>query len=260
MDGHQEDSSPDLSLKLRRGSSDSRDSFYMDFDRGIDSDIEEMATTSGADFGGDTTGEITVTHSVTGIKAEGASWPTIPPQNMSGGSRSSAALGGRDPLLPSPASPNAVIVSPETLSHSSPSKSTAKNLSGHTVHIQTHKTISTTPLTISGYYYHQHQFPVIRRPSRAEKQSEWRQLGADALATTLSALYGKLLVVMGTAFPMAEVISTYIPPSFYEAYYLYLYIGSMFFLLYMYTVLLRDKRNMKKKCKENLSAGKNNLI
>lgn len=36
------------------------------------------------------------------------------------------------------------------------------------------------------------------------------------LATTLSALYGKLIVVMGIAFPMAEVISTYIPPSFYE--------------------------------------------
>lgn len=35
-------------------------------------------------------------------------------------------------------------------------------------------------------------------------------------ATTLSALYGKLLVVMGIAFPMAEVISTYVPPSFYE--------------------------------------------
>lgn len=42
------DSSPDLSLKLRRGSSDSRDSFYMDFDKGIDSDIEEIATTSSA--------------------------------------------------------------------------------------------------------------------------------------------------------------------------------------------------------------------
>lgn len=38
----------------------------------------------------------------------------------------------------------------------------------------------------------------------------------DALATLFSALYGKLLVVMGIAFPMAEVISTYIPPSFYE--------------------------------------------
>lgn len=39
------DSSPDLSLKLRRGSSDSRDSFYMDFAQGIDSDIEEVTTT-----------------------------------------------------------------------------------------------------------------------------------------------------------------------------------------------------------------------
>lgn len=38
-----DDSSPDLSLKLRRRSSDSRDSFYMDFAQGIDSDIEEVA-------------------------------------------------------------------------------------------------------------------------------------------------------------------------------------------------------------------------
>ena len=60
----------------------------------------------------------------------------------------------------------------------------------------------------------------------------------DALATTLSALYGKLLVVMGIAFPMAEVISSYIPPSFYEAFYLYLYFGSMIFLLYMYAMLV----------------------
>lgn len=48
--------------------------------------------------------------------------------------------------------------------------------------------------------------PVYQVPIRAR----------DAIATTLSALYGKLIVVMGIAFPMAEVISTYIPPSFYE--------------------------------------------
>lgn len=65
---------------------------------------------------------------------------------------------------------------------------------------------------------------------------------SDALATTLSALYGKLLVVMGIAFPMAEVISTYIPPSFYEAFYLYLYFGSMIFLVYMYAMLFRDSK------------------
>lgn len=63
---------------------------------------------------------------------------------------------------------------------------------------------------------------------------------SDAFATTLSALYGKLLVVMGIAFPMAEVISTYIPPSFYEAFYLYLYIGSMLFLFVMYAFMCGD--------------------
>lgn len=42
------DSSPDLSLKLRRGSSDSRDSYYMDFAQGIDSDIEEVTTIAAA--------------------------------------------------------------------------------------------------------------------------------------------------------------------------------------------------------------------
>lgn len=42
------DSSPDLSVKLRRGSSDSRDSFYMGFAQGIDSDIEEVTTVQAA--------------------------------------------------------------------------------------------------------------------------------------------------------------------------------------------------------------------
>ncbi|XP_018572132.1 otopetrin-2-like [Anoplophora glabripennis] len=247
-----DDSSPDLSLKLRRGSSDSRDSFYMDFDRGIDSDIDEMATTSGAEHG-DTTAETTATPTALGQgKVEGASWPTIPPQNMSGGSRSTA-MGGGDPLLPSPASPAPIIVSPETLSHSSPSKSTRQ--SAHVQIAPPPKLMSPGPLAIAGYFHQQQpSLPIVRRLSRAEKQEEWRQLGSDALATTLSALYGKLLVVMGTAFPMAEVISTYIPPSFYEAYYLYLYIGSMFFLLYMYAVLLRDKRMMKSQAKASLKA------
>lgn len=35
--------SSNLSLKLRTGSSGSRDSFYLDLDRGIDSDLEELS-------------------------------------------------------------------------------------------------------------------------------------------------------------------------------------------------------------------------
>lgn len=59
------DSSPDLSLKLRRGSSDSRDSFYMDFAQGIDSDIEEVATTvSGPIMSSHATGHMDTTHTI----------------------------------------------------------------------------------------------------------------------------------------------------------------------------------------------------
>ncbi|XP_055909068.1 proton channel OtopLc [Eupeodes corollae] len=95
--------------------------------------------------------------------------------------------------------------------------------------------------------YHHHQLtsfpvlPAIKRPPRRLSYAEHRYppiKAGDALATLFSALYGKLLVVMGIAFPMAEVISTYIPPSFYEVYYLYLYIGSMLFLFFMYATLL----------------------
>lgn len=56
-------SSNELSLKLRRGSSDSRDSFYMDFDQGIDSDIEQMsssATVTGGLVGAATAGLVVV--------------------------------------------------------------------------------------------------------------------------------------------------------------------------------------------------------
>lgn len=65
-----EDSSPDLSLKLRRGSSDSRDSFYMDFDKGIDSDIEEVATSTSTVETKETASKPTPTPTVLGIVKE----------------------------------------------------------------------------------------------------------------------------------------------------------------------------------------------
>ncbi|XP_065091311.1 proton channel OtopLc [Ochlerotatus camptorhynchus] len=108
-------------------------------------------------------------------------------------------------------------------------------------------TTTTQHLAVLYHSHHHHLHPILnttRRPSRLPEpiyyhhQQQREVKPGEALATTLSALYGKLLVVMGIAFPMAEVISTYIPPSFYEGFYLYLYIGSMVFLLFMYTTLL----------------------
>ncbi|KAG8226014.1 hypothetical protein J437_LFUL004135 [Ladona fulva] len=68
----------------------------------------------------------------------------------------------------------------------------------------------------------------------------------DSLATIFSAIYGKLLVVLGIAFPMAEVISTIVPPALHEGFYLYLYLGSMLFLLYLCAAQLRPSSDCSK--------------
>ncbi|XP_013175009.1 PREDICTED: otopetrin-2 isoform X1 [Papilio xuthus] len=271
-----DDSSPDLSLKLRRGSSDSRESFYMDFAQGIDSDIEEVTTIeriipehpAGRDGDADTL----ATPSGLDDKDLAQYCYSIPANNMSGGSHvSRGTFGGADseisggsaPPLPSPASAGAALVSPETLSrHSSPPplpahpshQQPAPSCSSHRVHLESPLRLSSPPSVslggslslqpvLFGPGAPQPPLPPARHPSRPSASIQNMHIisAGDALATTLSALYGKLLVVMGVAFPMAEVISTYIPPSFYEGFYLYLYIGSMVFLLYMYAALVRDR-------------------
>ncbi|XP_058814123.1 proton channel OtopLc isoform X1 [Topomyia yanbarensis] len=382
------DSSPDLSLKLRRGSSDSRDSFYMDFAQGIDSDIEDVTCASGGAIslppsGSQTGGSVTTpstlapsipdvtvlsacgtSHSGTGIIPEDPEdldddtelEPVPPPMpDLADHPSVVAGLGlplpplpcldidDRDmelplqPIMPSPSVPQNAIVSPETFSNqSSPAPSlqhlaettstpnvdfqpevpphppvpeefplptdesrvgssvdtaskthheTSSSTSSAYQRIQTPTfSVKTNPIVIqpgaapsgssvvlpspsnlhqqspSGimagtttttqhlavlyHSHHHHLHPILntnRRPSRLPEPVYYQQREikpGEALATTLSALYGKLLVVMGIAFPMAEVISTYIPPSFYEGFYLYLYIGSMVFLFFMYTTLL----------------------
>ncbi|XP_043501431.1 proton channel OtopLc-like isoform X2 [Polistes fuscatus] len=322
------ESSPDLSLRLRRGSSDSRDSFYMDFAQGIDSDIEEVArpgdncdsllenqldengcdlpllediTTIPEEASEElreeeeaaaaleaasritdvpvismdimdkgsiasttttmttmtttmmtmtTTGMmITMTNTTTVMTTASPSSTTTGVGTFLTAAAAAAAVAGTanrqdwpglPGALPSPASPSAVIVSPETLSrHSSSSPSRAHHRS---------------PQYALALPCSSQPIPTVCYPAtnflEVTDDRKWKNLGCDALATTLSALYGKLLVVMGIAFPMAEVISTYIPPSFYEAFYLYLYFGSMIFLMYMYGMLLRDGKPKSKKQKE----------
>ncbi|XP_055300665.1 proton channel OtopLc isoform X2 [Sitodiplosis mosellana] len=110
----------------------------------------------------------------------------------------------------------------------------------------------------SSHHHHHHhsvhpQLPPVRRPSRLPPVVYTRPPEIKAyqmFATTLSALYGKLLVVMGIAFPMAEVISSYIPPSFYEVFYLYLYVGSMLFLFFMYATIIWGRPKVVKLKKE----------
>lgn len=69
-----------------------------------------------------------------------------------------------------------------------------------------------------------------------------RQQGTDALTSALSAFYAKLMVVLGIAFPMTDVLSEDAPNKFYQGFYLYLYIGSIVFVVFMFIDRLRSRR------------------
>lgn len=53
----------------------------------------------------------------------------------------------------------------------------------------------------------------------------------NGLVFVLSAVYAKLIVILGLCFPMAEVISHRIPIGWYEGFYLYLYLGKLHYHL-----------------------------
>ncbi len=56
----------------------------------------------------------------------------------------------------------------------------------------------------------------------------------DTLGVIVTALYCKLMVILGIAFPMAETITDHVPKGFYQIFYVYLFLGSLFFLLFVY--------------------------
>lgn len=58
----------------------------------------------------------------------------------------------------------------------------------------------------------------------------------------------------GLCFPIAEVISHRIPISWYEGFYLYLYMGSILFLIFVYIFLLNRKRKPFAKFRRSISA------
>ncbi|KAJ9596311.1 hypothetical protein L9F63_012644, partial [Diploptera punctata] len=62
----------------------------------------------------------------------------------------------------------------------------------------------------------------------------------DTLTVSLSAFYGKLLIVLGLALPVTAAV---IPDATvtYDGFYLYLYLGSLLFLLYMYAGVMTEE-------------------
>ena len=66
-------------------------------------------------------------------------------------------------------------------------------------------------------------------------------LFSDSLQEIVTALYCKLLVILGLAFPMAEQISHEVSIGTYQLFYVYLYLGSLLFLIFIYFDLIRTK-------------------
>lgn len=291
-DGDQ--SSINLSLRLCRGSSDSRESFYMDFDRGIDSDIEEIGS-----------GTCSPSHVPTnsGQNTKVLFTKTEPRQKKTETDRHSTIseecstelyLEGEYPgtskgdwtgsthSLPKPLK---VSISPEehhlvrndssvhisTSSINMPGKSidvTTTNQAkqedilspkecpvqrsedsglGTTSNLQTSPRkqpgqltmdIKQRPISCSSSFLGSCSSLANTPTLEKNGQCGWKKEG-DGLVKMLSAIYAKLLVVMGICFPLGEVISHQIPISYYEGFYLYLYFGSISFLFYVYVFLLR---------------------
>ena len=64
---------------------------------------------------------------------------------------------------------------------------------------------------------------------------------SDSLQEIVTALYCKLLIILGLAFPMAEQISPAVSIGTYQLFYVYLYLGSLLFLVFVYIDLCRTK-------------------
>ena len=78
---------------------------------------------------------------------------------------------------------------------------------------------------------------------------------SDALQAVVTALYCKILVILGLAFPMAEVISDNVPQGYYQLFYVYLFMGSLLFLFFIYVDLVRTRA--KSALKNKLKKGNN---
>lgn len=68
-----------------------------------------------------------------------------------------------------------------------------------------------------------------------------KSIFSDALSTALSALYAKFIVIMGIALPVTEILSSRIPATFYQGFYVYLYVVSIAFIVFVYITHLRTR-------------------
>lgn len=82
--------------------------------------------------------------------------------------------------------------------------------------------------------------------ANSEREHEFhmknRRHANDALTSALSAFYAKLIIVVGIAFPIVDVLAPHTIHEVYKGFYFYLYIGSIAFVTFMHIDVVRSRR------------------
>ncbi|KAI4497662.1 hypothetical protein M0802_007202 [Mischocyttarus mexicanus] len=81
--------------------------------------------------------------------------------------------------------------------------------------------------------------PILKVTQSTPKDTKNKNPGE--LVSTVSMLYAKLLIVIGIALPITASISHKVPIVLNQGFYLYLYLGSVTFVITMYASMLKDK-------------------
>lgn len=58
----------------------------------------------------------------------------------------------------------------------------------------------------------------------------------DSLTSALSILYCKLVVILGIALPITQLLTNEVPNAFYQSFYIYLYALSILFVFFVYGI------------------------
>lgn len=65
---------------------------------------------------------------------------------------------------------------------------------------------------------------------------------SDALSSSLSALYAKIVVIIGIALPVTEILTEHrIERTVYQSFYVYLYTISILFVIFVYSAHIRNR-------------------
>lgn len=252
VDEEEDQSSLDLSLCLRGGSTDSRESFYMDLDKGIDSDIDgpidqcDCICTSDEGVGASTK-EVQLVTDKTKYKNKDI-WVGF----MSHSNQADEEL-----AIPQSSLYTATALAPELSRNSANGifpngRAGVSLITDENAITKAEDEIMIKPSSKGKGRYHKYH----RKSSRTSEDDDdvftkrrrsnpfiEKLKNGDSVIRVLSAIYAKLLVVMGISFPLSEVISPYVPPSFFVGFYLYLYTGSIVFLIYAYSFLLKKEKD-----------------